>query len=173
MSEAKKPNADNTGTPTKKAIGIVNYHFDSSSSVLFQKGAHFTKFKCRIEGTPRPQYRNFATTKSGNAKKVRLWNVSKPHQTQFAAAFKSAVEKAGAQFHLKAGMCVYVIARFYFPRPKKHYVYDHQRKISILPDSALKFVSNVPDVDNCAKLILDSLQGVAYRSEERRVGKEC
>ena len=156
-----------------KAEEPPNYHFDQTSTVSFQEGSHFTKFKCRIERTPRPQYRNFATTKSSNSKKVRLWNVSKPHQLQFASAFQEAADKAGARFQLGTGMCVFVVARFYFPRPKKHFVYDHRLKTLVLPNSPPKFVTNIPNVDNCAKLVLDSLQSVAYSNDCHVVQFNC
>ena len=52
-----------------------------------------------------------------------------------------------------AGKAVRVHATLHFKRPKSHF-----KKNGSLKPSAPKFVLKKPDVDNCLKFILDSLQ---------------
>ena len=52
-----------------------------------------------------------------------------------------------------AGKAVRVRANLYFKRPKSHF-----KKDGSLKPSALAYVLKRPDVDNCLKFILDSLQ---------------
>ena len=52
-----------------------------------------------------------------------------------------------------AGKAVRVHATLHFKRPKSHF-----KKNGSLKSSAPKFVLKKPDVDNCLKFILDSLQ---------------
>ena len=52
-----------------------------------------------------------------------------------------------------AGKAVRVYATLHFKRPKSHF-----KKNGALKPSAPKFVLKRPDVDNCLKFILDSLQ---------------
>jgi len=163
--ETKLPPAKKAKTAvTNKGKQKLNYMFDDTTAVLFTEGSHYCSFKCRIEGIPRPQYRSFATTKASGGKTVKMWSPSKAHQQSFAKAFKEAMKKAGAVFpcndKVDSQRCLYVTAKLYFPRPKKHFDYDHPSKTYKLSPNAPVFATNYPDLDNCVKLILHSLQGI-------------
>lgn len=56
-------------------------------------------------------------------------------------------------------------AKFYFPRPKKHY---RTGKFSEdLRADAPKYHSNTPDLDNLIKSITDGLNGIAFKDDSQ------
>ena len=141
-----------------------NFHFDKATAVEFKVTEHSRSFKCRIDGIPRPQFRSFATTKAGN-KRVKLWNPSAPNRDSFAAAFKEAMKKANATFDTTKTHPTFVTVKFFFPRPKKHFLFNPQTGSMHLSASAPTFVTKSPDVDNCLKLTLDALQGIVCSND--------
>jgi len=150
--------------PGCKPTDPPNYTFDPKSAIGFQITAHSRFFKCKIDGIPRPQYRSFATTKASPSK-VRLSNPSKPNLDSFRKAFSEALLNAHASiFTLQGKPCILTV-RFFFPRPKKHFVYNTDSASYTLDPSAPIYVSKKPDLDNCIKLILDALQDVCYKDD--------
>ena len=165
--KAKTPKATRKKSslpPGCKAKDPPNYSFDCNSAVDSKITAHSRSFKCKIDGIPRPQYRSFATTKASPSK-VRLSNPSKPNMNSFRNAFTQALQKAHTSiFTLREKPCILTI-RFFFPRPKKHFVYNSSTGSYTLAPSAPIYVAKTPDLDNCIKLILDALQEVCYKND--------
>jgi crossover junction endodeoxyribonuclease RusA len=58
---------------------------------------------------------------------------------------------------------VFVGMLFQFPRPKSHY----RGKSRILRDDAPGYHINTPDVDKCARLVLDALTGIAWQDDKQ------
>ena len=145
-----------------------NFHFDKDTAVAFTVTEHSKAFKCRIEGMPRPQVRNFATTKAGS-KRVKLWNPSAPNKDSFAAAFKEAMSKANAKFDTINSHPTFITVKFFFPRPKKHFLFNPHTGLMHLSASAPVHVTKAPDVDNCLKLTLDALQGIVCQNDSQFV----
>ena len=169
---AAKASADNpskkkkkkTPPPGSRKENPPNYSFDPCSAILSSITSHTRTFKCKIMGIPRPQYRNFATTKA-SATKVKLHNPSKPNQNSFQKAFTQALQKA-TQFGFNLeGKTVIITIRFFFPHPKKHYISNSLTKKLHLAANAPVYVTKIPDLDNCVKLVLDALQGVCYNND--------
>lgn len=150
--------------PGCKPSDSPNYTFNPSSSIESKITLHARSFKCKIDGTPRPLYRNFATTKA-SASKVRLTNPSKPNLKSFKTSFSQALDKAQPNlFTLQGKPCILTV-RFYFPRPKKHFIYNSFTSTYTVAPNAPLFVTKTPDLDNCIKLILDALQDVCYKND--------
>lgn len=150
--------------PGCKPSDAPNYTFNLESSIASNITSHVRSFKCKIDGTPRPQYRSFATTKASPSK-VRLTNPSKPNLNSFKSAFSQALQKAQpGLFTLQGKPCTLTI-RFYFPRPKKHFIYNSTTSTYTVAPNAPIYIAKVPDLDNCIKLILDALQDVCYKND--------
>ena len=66
---------------------------------------------------------------------------------------KKIVEKQKPVGPAVAGMAIRVHATLHFKRPKSHF-----KKNGDLKSSAPKYILKRPDIDNCLKFILDSLQ---------------
>jgi len=60
---------------------------------------------------------------------------------------------------------VFVGMLFQFPRPKSHY-YTGKRSY-LLRDNAPVYHVSTPDVDKCARLVLDSLTGIAFHDDKQ------
>jgi crossover junction endodeoxyribonuclease RusA len=58
---------------------------------------------------------------------------------------------------------VFVGMLFQFPRPKAHY----RGKAKTLRDNAPIYHVSTPDVDKCARLVLDSLTGIAWHDDKQ------
>ena len=163
-SETAKPSSKHPPNHTAKCAR-TEFSFDAGSAVAWTATEHCSTFKCKINGIPRPQSRSFATTR-GNNGKVRMFSPSKANQKSFAAAFAKATETAKATILTdKPGCPVHVTVRFFFPCPKKHFVFHQQTKQLVLSPVAPTFVTKTPDIDNCVKLVLDALQDICFVSD--------
>ena len=89
-----------------------------------------------------------------------MFSISKPNQASFQAAFKEAMQKANAEFKTQGQTSVLVSIKFFFPRPKKHFLLNEHTGNFHLSSLAPTFVTKTPDIDNCVKLVLDALQGI-------------
>ena len=87
-------------------------------------------------------------------------NVSKPNVETFKKAFQQAMAKAHATFCSEPNNPVFIKVKRFFPRPKKHFVWNKGTQQFHLSSTAPVHVTKAPDLDNCLKLILDALQGI-------------
>ena len=161
---AASSSASAATVPKKKSTAAkANYSFDNTSAVQSHKTNHLTFFKCKINGVPRPQARAFPNAQHGQ---VNIHSPSKANQKMFANAFKAALSKINqCLFSMSGNNVIAIWVRFYFPRPKDHYYYNPSTHKWHLSASAPLFVKKTPDLDNCIKLVLDSLQGVCYKND--------
>ena len=158
MSQVPKPNKKATYSDKK-----AHYTFGEAGGTSWTASSHSKSFVCRIDGVPKPQARNFATTKGKNSK-VHLWNPSKPLSDSFQKCFKEALQSAGATaLFQKTGLPVKLSIKFYFPRPRSHYVYSGSELV--LAQNAPFFVTKTPDLDNLLKLVLDAIQDICYQND--------
>ena len=58
---------------------------------------------------------------------------------------------------------VQVSARFYWPRPKAHY--RTGKHAQTLKASAAYWKATMPDIDKCARALLDAMQGIVVRND--------
>lgn len=124
---------------------------------------HMATFTCKVSGTPKPQARCFANTRT-SSKKVTMINQSAEHCQSFRHAFSEAIAASQqTPFQLKSGLPVKITVRFYFSRPQSHYRYENKQLV--LSKSCPTYVTKVPDLDNLLKLLLDALQGVCYDND--------
>ena len=159
----------NTSHPST-APGTYTFPPGSKTNHMFTD--HLRSFTCKIAGQPRPQYRSFATTKGSNTA-VRMFSPSKANQNSFKAAFKEALNQApSGLFRCNNNPCA-VTVKFFFPRPKHHYCVRPKGTDWPLKSNAPKFVATTPDIDNCVKLVLDALQGVAFKTDACVVHIAC
>ena len=132
---------------------------------------HLKTFTCRIHGIPKPQDRCYASTQG--TRKVQIVNRSKYITQSFTAAFKQALLSAQASclfsFEPRTPMRVKIL--FYFSRPKAHFVFKNNTN-KLISNPPI-YVTTNPDVDNCAKLVLDALQGVCYDVDKVVSHIEC
>lgn len=158
MSASSAPPGTKKGDPP-------NYTFDTSSSIHYEVTQHSRTFKCKINGVPRPQYRSFAHTRA-SASKVQMWDPSKKNKNSFQKAFQQALLQANTRniFSLQNKPCS-ITVRFFFPRPKNHYNYNYSTGTLTLRHDAPTYVTKVPDLDNCLKLVVDALQKVCYDND--------
>ena len=87
------------------------------------------------------------------------------NQTAFAEAFGAAVSKAKASFPESADHTILVSVKFFFPHPKKHFFQNPHIKQLCLHAHAPTYVTKTPDIDNCIKLIPDSLQKIICKND--------
>lgn len=142
----------------------AHYTFPPGSPIKYEFTDHLRSLTCKILGQPRPQYRNFATTTKTTAK-VKLFSPSVGNQNSFKTAFNEALQKAPKGLFRCNGNPVSVTVKFFFPRPKVHFCVRPAAEECPLKSNAPKFVTKAPDVDNCVKLVLDALQGTAYKND--------
>jgi len=160
-TSASKP-ASKTGT--NKTAQLAHFAFDPRTATVAQVTPHMKVFKCKIFGDPKPQQRSFASTKQ--TAKVHLWNPSKNFCDSFSAAVTQALQAANKSlFDTESVNPVKVTVRFFFPRPKTHFKWDHVHKCMRLRADAPTFAAKKPDLDNCIKLLLDALQGVCFKND--------
>jgi Holliday junction resolvase RusA-like endonuclease len=147
-------------SPKKKAaVAVTTYSFQQGPGHFScDVSAKEITVKCKIFGTPRPMYRVQAVNKGG---KMHVYAVSNTNRNSFAAAVKDALacHPGGNPFHPTSGNRVSITAVFYFKRPNNHF------SISGLRQSAPKYVTKNPDVDNLMKLVMDALQGCVYSND--------
>jgi len=60
---------------------------------------------------------------------------------------------------------VFIGMLFQFPRPKAHF--HTGKKSYLLRDDAPLYHINTPDVDKCARLVLDALTGIAWHDDKQ------
>jgi len=101
-------------TATNKAAQLAHLAFDPRTSTFAQVTPHMKVFKCKILGDPKPQQRNFASTKQ--AAKVHLWNPSRNFCDSFSAAVKQALQAANKSlFGTESVNPAKVTLHFFFP----------------------------------------------------------
>ena len=101
-----------------------------------------------VSGNPVPQPRPRVSTRGGFARAY----VPKGHAVHaYRKAIAAAARDAGAGVH---GEPVEVVIDLVFERPK-----SHLRKRGLAKDAP---ATPRPDLDNCAKAVLDALNGVAW-----------
>ena len=104
-----------------------------------------------VPGDPVPQPRPRVSTRGGFARAY----VPKQHAVHaYRQAVAAAAREAGAGVH---GEPVEVVIDLVFGRPK-----SHLRKNGLAKDAP---VTPRPDLDNCAKAVLDALNGVAWEDD--------
>jgi Holliday junction resolvase RusA-like endonuclease len=164
IPSATKKKASTKKNKSKATTAKANYSFDPNSAVAFQKTTHLVSFKCKINGTPRPQARNFG--KTNGYKKLQMFSPSKQNQEMFGQAFKEAMSMVNQKLFTLSGThpCT-VSVIFFFPRPKSHYFHNNETKQYELCQAAPLFLAKTPDLDNCIKLVLDALQGICYKND--------
>ena len=163
MDSQQPPNVTGTA-PRHAGTAPGQYSFPSVNQTKFEFTDHLRSFACKISGRPRPQYRNFATTK-GSATKVKMFSPSKNNQNSFRSAFQQALQHAPeGLFRCNDNPCA-ITVKFYFPRPKKHFALRPQGQDWPLKANSPKLFTHAPDVDNCVKLVLDALQGTAFKND--------
>jgi Holliday junction resolvase RusA-like endonuclease len=140
------------------------YSYVSGSQIKYEFTNHLRSFACKISGRPRPQYRSYATTTKAKGR-VKLYSPSAENQKSFRDAFKDALNYAPKQLFRCNGNPCSITVKFYFPRPKTHFLLGPASQEWLLKPTAPKFVTNAPDIDNCVKLVLDALQGIAYKND--------
>ncbi len=147
------------GKPSTKHPGTApgEYYFPPNSATKFEFNDHLRSFTCKIAGKPRPQYRNFATTNKAQGK-VKMFSPSKTNQNSFREAFQEALMQAPAGIFRCNGNPCAITVKFYFPRPKHHFMVRPAGEPWPLKSNAPKFVTHAPDIDNCVKLVSNSLQ---------------
>ena len=91
-----------------------------------------------------------------------MFSPSKPNQASFKAAFKAA-------FNTQGKTSVSVSIKFFFPRPKKHFIFNQHTQRFHISSTAPTFVEKTPDIDNCIKLVLDALQGLICSNDSEVV----
>lgn len=156
--------------PVKTKKGPANYYFNETMEVMYSCTDHSKTFKCRIEGTPRPQARSFATTTATNTKRVKLFDPSRDTKKSFTEAVVQAMAKAGATFDItNNSLPVIITMKFFFPHPKKHFIFNQKTNTFILSPTAPAYVTRTPDIDNCAKLAIDALQGIVCKNDSQVV----
>ena len=160
---------------------LNNYSFSGNlSHVKASTSAHKTVLHCRIDGTPRPLERTFAKANNNTAaggRKINVFNSSE--SKNYCQSFKSALTKALDHLPNKNPFTnvlhqpedadkrnpVKVKVEFYFPRPKKHFIYDLATKKLVYNKRAPVYVTKTPDLDNCIKLLLDCCQEILYSND--------
>ena len=104
-----------------------------------------------VAGDPVPQPRPRVSTQGGFGRAY----VPKSHPVHgYRAAIAAAARQAGAGVH---GDPVEVVIDLVWCRPK-----SHLRKGGLAPNAP---ASPRPDLDNCAKAVLDALNGVAWEDD--------
>ena len=162
MSQIPAKSAGGQAHHVGKAPG--GYMFPQGSATKYVLTDHLRSFTCKINGRPRPQYRNFATT-TKTTTKVKMFSPSKVNQILFLNAFKEALNTApSGLFRCNGNPCT-ISVKFFFPRPKSHFSIRPNGEDWPIKTNAAKFVTHAPDVDNCMKLVLDALQGTAYKND--------
>lgn len=141
--------------------GKDNYSFRDRNQVMVACSSHKVEFRCKIDGIPRPQYRAYGRVHKSS--KLHVWNPSDGHKHSFRAAVEEATKLKKPQFSEEDPMELSV--NFYFPRPKKHYIYNAITKMLHLRGDAPVFVTKVPDVDNLLKLVMDALQELLFKDD--------
>lgn len=84
-----------------------------------------------------------------------------------AAAWQDVVRVAAREQYddLPMEVPLEIVARFYFPRPRKHYRGQSMR----LRDDAPLYCDATPDLDKCQRVIGDALEGVVYQNDKQIV----
>lgn len=112
-----------------------------------------------IKGKPKPQPRVRACVRGGHAaiytpETAGEWrrnieaSLSRHRDKQLSGAFEVNME-------------------FYFNRPKSHY--GTGKNSGTLKDSAPRYMTTKPDIDNLAKLVLDCLNRIKYWNDDAQV----
>jgi len=124
-------------------------------------------FKCKMLGNPKPQCRCCATAKGKG--KVQMINASKANSQSFKKAFKDALNHANKndlfsfnQTNTNSKNPIKITILFYFPRPKHHCEWNTQGNMLTLSKQSPTYVTRAPGLDNCLKLLLDTLQDVCH-----------
>ena len=165
-NQAKSPPAKG---PSSKAVAATS-DFRFASIVPVKNHQSPTSFALSIHGTPRPLYRTHGRVTKGGG--IKVFTPSAANKTKFREAFTDGMANilSGPILLDKPGRCVSVSMAFYFPRPKKHFVYTSlQDKQLLLSTTAPKFPSKNPDIDNLVKFVMDALEGIIYKNDNQVV----
>jgi Holliday junction resolvase RusA-like endonuclease len=162
MAPKRKQIAATKYSPEKKQSKHIakedNYSFHCINSPKVDMNEHTKSFTCKINGIPRPQYR-CVPLKSG-----RMVNVFSAYTKSFSKAYSKALQEANQTIFSMSGNPVKITVRFYFPRPLKHFQ-KQQINLPVLPNAPVYF-TNMPDVDNVQKLLLDALENICYKNDK-------
>jgi Holliday junction resolvase RusA-like endonuclease len=100
-------------------------------------------------------------TSKHSAKTVSMINQSANYCRSLSNAFKEALKKAPLGFFTSSKTPFKLKVLFHFPRPKCHYI----TSLKALKNNAPVYVTNVPDIDNMLKLLLDALKHSSYKDD--------
>lgn len=150
----------------KANCALTNYEFKGPNDCLFSETSNEKSLKCKIYGTPRPQYRVHG--KKNGEPSVQVYNVSSPNKKKLQSSLKSVMALAPVSpfFVVNSDKPVKISIKFYLKRPKDHYLVDSISGKMILSPNAPKYVTKTPDLDNLVKLVLDSLEGIVYDNDK-------
>jgi crossover junction endodeoxyribonuclease RusA len=101
--------------------------------------------------------RAFYNPKAGRAYVVQM---NAARQKPFASMISYTADEHGI---MPSDGPVFVGMLFQFPRPKAHY----RGKAQTLRDDAPVYHVTTPDVDKCARLVLDALTGIAWHDDKQ------
>ena len=162
---SRKAQPHKAAKPSKVPKRVTNYSFSDLSQASFSEDQHKLVFKCCIHGIPRPLYRA-CISRSGQP---HYYNPIPADKASFVDAIKQAIQACDVPVHWldHHQNPIAIWTKFHFPRPKVHYSANPLTGALVLPSHPLPpfYVTKTPDVDNCLKLVMDSLTHVLYKDD--------
>ena len=118
------------------------------------------KLQFWVHGLPKAQPRAKATTIGGRHARMYTPPVANQWKSDIATIFRQEYPNVDP-----LQCAVSMLIHFYLPRPKGHF--GTGKNAGKLKESAPKFHTTKPDVDNLGKAVLDALKGHAWRDDSQ------
>jgi Holliday junction resolvase RusA-like endonuclease len=191
-AKTQKSNTTIANTNSSNISSPQDYYWiDSRDCVVVDSSMDQRMFHCTIRGPPQPLKRH----RSGNQgfQRRHMYNPSAVAQRSFQKAIRNCCnirhddvnqspllqDKDDHHHQASHDEATFLFSgpirmtlHFYMPRPKSHYR-NHQPGRGRLKQNAPMLVQRKVDVDNLAKFVLDSLNGILYEDDHQIVSLYC
>ena len=156
-------------TPNRKG----NYSFEGADQTAYSATPHIITVKMIVKGIPRPLYRNNPRINSNpkpGSKKLQFYNPCQDDLDTFVSAIEAAKKVILARHKIQHLFSqgthhpLSIKVRYLMPRPKTHYEKVANGVLKLSANAPILY-TQVPDIDNCNKLVYDCCTKALWKDD--------